>query len=116
MTGRRRQGWFFYWVMLFLFAGGLLALHFSEQRDNPLIHGVDSQQSQLQSGGNMEGKEVRFGIGGSVLTGIATSNGATGSFNAADDSFTSLGGLVLLINLLLGEIVFGGLGTGFFGM
>ena len=116
MTGRRRQGWFFYWVMLFLFAGGLLALHFSEQRDNPLIHSVDSQQSQLQSGGNMEGKEVRFGISGSVLTGIATSNCATGSFNAADDSFTSLGGLVLLINLLLGEIVFGGLGTGFFGM
>jgi potassium-transporting ATPase potassium-binding subunit len=116
MTGQRRQGWLLYLVMLFLFAGGLIALHRCEQRGNPLLHGVDSRQSQLQSGGNMEGKEVRFGIGGSVLTGIATSNGATGSFNAMDDSFTSSGGLVLLINLLLGEIIFGGLGTGFFGM
>jgi K+-transporting ATPase ATPase A chain len=64
----------------------------------------------------MEGKEVRFGIGASTLTGIATSNGATGSINAADDSLTSLGGMVLLVNLLLGEVIFGGLGTGLFGM
>jgi K+-transporting ATPase ATPase A chain len=64
----------------------------------------------------MEGKEVRFGVGGTVLTGIVTSNGATGSYNGTDDSFTSLGGLVLLINLLLGEITFGGLGTGLLGM
>ena len=116
MTGQRRQGWLLYWVMLFLFTGGLLALHLCEQRGNPLLHGVDARQSQLQSGGNMEGREVRFGTGGSALAGIATSNGATGSFNAADDSFTSLGGMVLLINLFLGEIIFGGLGTGFFGM
>jgi K+-transporting ATPase ATPase A chain len=64
----------------------------------------------------MEGKEVRFGIGGSALGGVVTSNGATGSANAADDSFTSLGGLILLANLLLGEVLFGGLGTGIFSM
>jgi K+-transporting ATPase ATPase A chain len=116
MVRQPRQGWLLYSVMLFLFTCGLIALHFSEQYGNPRLPGVDSQQSQLQPGGNMEGKEVRFGIGGSALTGIVTSNGATGSSNATDDSFTPLGGLVLLINLLLGEIVFGGLGTGLFSM
>jgi K+-transporting ATPase ATPase A chain len=116
MVRQLRQGWLLYWVMLFLFTGGLVALHCSEQRANPLLHGVDSRPTQLQSGGNMEGKEVRFGIGGSALGGVVTSNGATGSANAADDSFTSLGGLILLANLLLGEVLFGGLGTGIFSM
>jgi K+-transporting ATPase ATPase A chain len=116
MVRQLRQGWLLYWVMLFLFTGGLVALHCSEQRANPLLHGVDSRPGQLQSGGNMEGKEVRFGIGGSALGGVVTSNGATGSANAADDSLTSLGGLVLLVNLLLGEVLFGGLGTGIFSM
>lgn len=116
MVRQPRHGWLLYWVMLFLFICGLFALHYSEQQVNPLLHGIDSRQSQFQSGGDMEGKEVRFGIGGSILTGIVTSNAATGSFNAMDDSLASLGGLVLLINLLLGEIVFGGLGTGIFSM
>jgi K+-transporting ATPase ATPase A chain len=121
MVQHLRQGWLLYWVMLFLFSGGLVALHLSEQQSNPLIHsvasrGVGSMPSQLQSGGNMEGKEVRFGIGDSVLAGVVTSNTVTGSANAADDSFTSLGGLVLLLNLLLGEVIFGGLGTGIFSM
>ena len=101
MVRQLRQGWLLYWVMLFLFSGGLVALHYSEQRANPLLHGVDSRPGQLQSGGNMEGKEVRFGIAGTTLGGVVTSNGATGSTNATDDSFTSLGGLVLLLNLLL---------------
>ena len=116
MVQRTRQGWLLYWVMLFLFTGGLVALHLSEHHGNPLIHGVDLRQGQLQSGGSMEGKEVRFGIGGTALAGVVTSNTATGSTNAADDSFTSLGGLVLLTNLLLGEVIFGGLGTGIFSM
>ena len=121
MVQHVRQGWLLYWVMLFLFTGGLVALHLSEQQSNPLIHsvafrGVGSMPSQFQSGGNMEGKEVRFGIGGTALAGVVTSNTATGSANAADDSFTSLGGLVLLLNLLLGEVIFGGLGTGIFSM
>src|ERR1035437_6210783 len=74
MVGQPRQGWLLYCVMLFLFAGGLVALHCSEQRANPLLHGVDSRPGQLQSGGNMEGKEVRFGIGGTALGGVVTSN------------------------------------------
>jgi K+-transporting ATPase ATPase A chain len=64
----------------------------------------------------MEGKEVRFGIGGSTLTAVVTSNTATGSYNSMDDSYTSLGGMVLLVNMLLGEVVFGGLGTGLYSM
>ena len=116
MVKHVRQGWLLYWVMLFLFIGGLLALHLSERQANPLFHGTVAQSSRLQSGGSMEGKEVRFGIGGSVLAGAVTSNTATGSANAADDSLTSLGGMVLLVNLLLGEVIFGGLGTGIFSM
>ncbi len=116
MVHRRRQGWMLYWVMLFLFSAGLIALHLSEQRPNPMVHGADFTISRLQAGGNMEGKEVRFGIGGTALAGVVTSNGATGSVNAADDSFTSLGGLVLLVDLLLGEVIFGGLGTGLVGL
>jgi K+-transporting ATPase ATPase A chain len=69
-------------------------------------------QGPVLSGGNMEGKETRFGVGASTLTGVVTSNAATGSYNAMADSFTPIGGLVLLLNMLLGEIVFGGLGTG----
>jgi len=111
-----RQGWVLYWVMLLLFIGGLFALHLSERRLSVGIHGVVSEASRLQSGGSMEGKEVRFGINGTVLAGVVTSNTATGSANAADDSFTSLGGMVLLVNLLLGEVIFGGLGTGIFSM
>jgi len=116
MVGHRRQGWLLYSVMLFLFIGGLAALHFSEQRESPWLRGVDARHSELQAGGNMEGKEVRFGIAGSTLTGIVTSNTATGSTNAMNDSFTSLGGFILLLNLLLGEVIFGGLGTGLFSM
>jgi K+-transporting ATPase ATPase A chain len=116
MVGRPRQGWLLYWVMLFLFTVGLLFVHYSEQRGNRLLSSVDAANSQSQSGGNMEGKEVRFGIGGSTLTAVVTSNTATGSYNSMHDSYTSLGGLVLLLNLLLGELVFGGLGTGLVSM
>ena len=116
MVGQPRQGWLFYCVMVFLFACGLLFVHHFEQKGNPRFAGVDSRPSSLQSGGNMEGKEVRFGIGGSTLTAVVTSNTATGSYNSALDSYTSLGGMVLLINMLLGELVFGGLGTGLYSM
>jgi len=116
MVGQLRQGWFFYSVMVLLFCGGIVFTHHFEQRGNLLLRGVDAKQSAAQAGGNMEGKEVRFGIGGTVLTAVVTSNGATGSTNAMDDSFTSLGGMVLLTNMLVGELVFGGLGTGFYSM
>src|SRR6202522_1053018 len=116
MVGEPRQGWLLYGVMMLLFVCGLISVHHFEQRGLPHIGMVNSQHSLLQSGGNMEGKEVRFGIGGSTLTAVVTSNKATGSTDSMDDSYTSLGGMVLLVNMLLGEIVFGGLGTGLYSM
>ena len=117
MTGRPRQGWVLFAVMLTLFVAGLLVGHVAEQRGHILApQGVDHAASALQAGGNMEGKEVRFGIGGSVLAAITTSNGATGSYNSMHDSYTPVGGLVTLVNMLLGEVVFGGLGTGLYSL
>jgi len=116
MVGQPRQGWLLYWVMLLLFVSGLVFVHRFEQRRLAPIENVDSRHSRLQSGGNMEGKEVRFGIGSSTLTAVVTSNTATGSNNSMDDSYTSLGGMVVLVNMLLGELVFGGLGTGLYSM
>lgn len=116
MVGQPRQGWLFYCVMLVLFGGGLAFVQHFEQRADPRLPGVDFRNTRLQSGGNMEGKEVRFGIGGSTLTAVVTSNTATGSYNSMHDSYTSLGGMVLLVNMLLGELVFGGLGTGLYSM
>jgi len=116
MVGQPRQGWLFFCVMVFLFACGLLFVHHLEQKGNPRLAGVDFRPGSLQSGGNMEGKEVRSGISGSTLTAVVTSNTATGSYNSMHDSYTSLGGMVLLVNMLLGELVFGGLGTGLYSM
>jgi len=116
MVGQPRQGWVFYYVMVFLFACGLITVHCFEQRGNPQMSDVDFRSSGAQSGGNMEGKEVRFGIAGSTLAAVVTSNTATGSYNSMHDSFSSLGGMVLLTNLLLGELVFGGLGSGLYSM
>src|SRR5664279_5631749 len=115
MIGRRRHGWILYGVMVFLFTLGLLVCGWAEQHGNPLLpHALDTRASTAQAGGNMEGKEVRFGITGSVLTAVTTSNGATGSNNFMHDSYTPIGGMVPLINMLLGEIIFGGLGTGIY--
>src|SRR6202047_1980054 len=116
MVGQPRQGWLLYRVMLLLFVCGLVFVHHFEQRGFPPIGNVNSRHSRLQPGGNMEGKEVRFGIGSSTLTAVVTSNTATGSNNSMDDSYTSLGGLVLPVNILLCELVFGGLGTGLYSM
>ena len=116
MVGQPRQGWFYYVVMVVLFCAGIVFADHFEQSGNPLLRGVDAQSRTTAAGGNMEGKEVRFGIAGTVLTAAVTSNAATGSTNASDDSFSSLGGMVLLTNMLLGEVVFGGLGTGFYSM
>jgi K+-transporting ATPase ATPase A chain len=115
MVGQPRQGRLFYCVMVLLFVGGLVFIHRFEQR-GPKLGNVDFRKSRVQSGGNMEGKEVRFGINGSTLTAVVTSNTATGSYNSMHDSFTSFGGMVLLVNMLLGELVFGGLGTGLYSM
>jgi potassium-transporting ATPase potassium-binding subunit len=116
MVGQPRQGWLFYGVMVFLFVCGLAFVHHFEQAGNPHLAGIDFRNSSLQPGGNMEGKEMRFGISGSTLTAVVTSNTATGSYNSAHDSYTALGGMVLLVNMLLGELVFGGLGTGVYSM
>ena len=110
MIGRQRQGWLLFRVMTVLFVGGIVAAHWSEQRGNPAIAQVIHQNSAP----NMEGKETRFGIGGSVLGAVVTSNGATGSYNSMHDSYTPIGGLVLLVDMLLGEIIFGGLGSGLY--
>ncbi len=117
-VGRTRQGWMFLGVMTFLFAAGLSLATWAEQSGNPRITalGVGTQASDLQAGGNMEGKDVRFEIQGSVLAAVATSNGATGSYNSMHDSYTPLGGMVPLVNMLLGEVVYGGLGTGLYSM
>jgi len=116
MVGQPRQGWLLYSVMVLLFGCGLVFVHHFEERGVPHLSSVDSRDSHVQSGGNMEGKEVRFGIGGSTLTAVVTSNTATGSNNSMLDSYTSLGGMVLLVNMLLGELIFGGLGTGLYSM
>jgi K+-transporting ATPase ATPase A chain len=91
MVGRPRQGWALLSVMLVLFVGGLLVCHVAEQRGDTLAaHGVEHAASAWQAGGNMEGKEVRFGIGGSVLAAVMTSNGATGSYNSMHDRWCSI--------------------------
>jgi K+-transporting ATPase ATPase A chain len=116
MVGQPRQGWLLYCVMLLFFAGGLVLVHHFEQRGGPRLAEVAVRNTSAQPGGNMEGKEVRFGISGSTLTAVVTSNTATGSNNSMHDSYTSPGGLILLVNLLLGELVFGGLGSGLYSM
>ncbi|HXZ12244.1 MAG TPA: potassium-transporting ATPase subunit KdpA [Candidatus Sulfotelmatobacter sp.] len=117
MIGRPRQGWLLYCVMMVLLIPGLVLCGWAEQRGNPRlkrIPGLAATMAHKQPGGNMEGKEVRFGIGGSALTAVVTSNGATGSTNSQHDSYVPLGGAIPLVNMLLGEIVFGGLGTGLY--
>jgi potassium-transporting ATPase potassium-binding subunit len=110
MTGRPRAGWVLLAVMVVLFVGGLALCDFAESATPPQLAGLHI------SGGNMEGKEVRFGIGDSVLAAVVTSNTATGSYNSMHDSYRPLGVLVPLVNMLLGEVVFGGLGTGLYSM
>jgi potassium-transporting ATPase potassium-binding subunit len=106
LTGRPRAGWVLLIVMVALFVGGLVACDRAEKAPPPQLAGL------RVVGGNMEGKEVRFGIGDSVLTAVVTSNASTGSYNSMYDSYQPLGVLVTLVSMLMGEVVFGGLGTG----
>lgn len=118
MVGNERQGWTLFTAMGVLFlAGALIAYHF-EAAGNPNVTslGVDQAASALQAGGNMEGKEVRFGIANSALFATVTTDASCGAVNAWHDSFTPLGGLVPLLNMQLGEIIFGGVGSGLYGM
>ena len=116
MAGSPRHGWAVLAAMVVLWFAGVLTCYWAEAQGNPLLKGVDQQASLTQSGGNMEGKEVRFGIAGSALFATVTTDASCGAVNAMHDSFTPLGGMVPMANILLGEIVFGGVGSGLYGM
>jgi potassium-transporting ATPase potassium-binding subunit len=118
MVGDGRQGWAVLAAMTLMFVAMALAAMSFEQQGNPhlAVLGVDQGISPLQSGGNMEGKETRFGIADSALFATITTAASCGAVNAMHDSFTPLGGLVPLANMQLGEVVFGGVGTGLYGM
>ncbi len=107
MTGKPRHGWAVFWAMAILFLAAAFVCVYAEQRGNPLHH---------VAGGNMEGKEVRFGIGDSALFATITTDASCGAVNSWHDSFTPLGGSILLLDIMLGEIVFGGAGAGLYGM
>jgi K+-transporting ATPase ATPase A chain len=118
LVGDTRQGWVLLAAMLVIFLPLLGVCVWAENAGNPRLAelGVDQAASVLQSGGNMEGKEVRFGIGTSALWATATTAASNGSVNAMHDSFTPLGGLIPMCLMQLGEVVFGGVGSGLYGM
>jgi potassium-transporting ATPase potassium-binding subunit len=116
MTGSQRHGWAVWAAMALLFFAGVSTAYWAEARGNPLLKGVEQRVSALQSGGNMEGKEVRFGIADSVLFATATTDASCGAVNGFHDSYTPLGGLVPLANIMLSEVVFGGVGAGMYGI
>ena len=116
MTGSQRHGWAVWAAMAALFLCGVTAAYWAEARGNPLLHGVDQHATALQPGGNMEGKEVRFGIANSALFATITTDASCGAINSWHDSFTPLGGMVPLVNIMLSETVFGGVGAGLYGI
>ena len=116
MTGSQRHGWAVWAAMAFLFLAGVTTAYWAEARGNPLLKGADQRVSTLQSGGNMEGKEVRFGIANSALFATVTTDASCGAINSWHDSYTPLGGMVPLANIMLSETVFGGVGAGLYGI
>ena len=116
MTASRRHGWAIWGAMASLFLCAVATAYWAEAKGNPLLAGTDQRVNLLESGGNMEGKEVRFGIANSALFATVTTDASCGAINGQHDSFTPLGGMVPLINIMLGEIVFGGVGAGLYGM
>ncbi|HUI30775.1 MAG TPA: potassium-transporting ATPase subunit KdpA [Candidatus Acidoferrales bacterium] len=118
MVGDTRQGWALISAMLIILVAMLFVCYPAEQGGNPLLAklGVDQTASVFQSGGNMEGKEVRFGIANSALWATITTSASNGSVNSMHDSYTPLGGLIPLVAMHLGEVVFGGVGSGLYGM
>ena len=117
-VGDLRQGWALLAAMTVIFVLAVVAMVPAEQAGNPLLRplGVDQNASLLQSGGNMEGKETRFGINASALFAVVTTAASCGAVNAVHDSLTPLGGMVPMVMMQLGEVVFGGVGTGLYGM
>ena len=116
MVKSPRHGWAVFAAMAFLFFVGVATAYWAEAQPNPLLHGVNQHVSALQSGGNMEGKEVRFGIADSALFATVTTDASCGAVNSMHDSFMPLGGMVPLVNIMLGEVIFGGVGAGMYGM
>src|SRR5271170_7643368 len=118
MVGDQRQGWAIFAAMFILFLAGVTTLYTAEAGGNPAYNAfhVDQTASALQAGGNMEGKEVRFGIVNSALFGTVTTDTSCGAVNSWFDSFMPLGGLIPMLNIQLGEIIFGGVGSGLYGM
>jgi len=116
MTGSQRHGWAVWSAMAILFLAGVTVAYWAEARGNVLLAGTDQKASLMQPGGNMEGKEVRFGIANSALWATVTTDTSCGAINSWHDSFTPIGGLVPLANIMLSEVVFGGVGSGMYGM
>ncbi|HVT60294.1 MAG TPA: potassium-transporting ATPase subunit KdpA [Thermoanaerobaculia bacterium] len=122
MTGNQRHGWAVFAAMLILMLAGFFTIYAFEAEGNPILarHGVSQavvERAGLeQAGGNMEGKEVRFGIFGSALFATVTTDASCGAVNAMHDSFTPLAGMIPLLNIMLGEVIFGGVGAGMYGI
>ena len=118
MTGSRRHGWAVWAAMAFLFLPGVTTVYWAEARGNPILTqaGASQEVTTGSPGGNMEGKEVRFGIANSALFATVTTDASCGAINSWHDSFTPLGGLVPLTNIMLGEVIFGGVGAGMYGI
>jgi K+-transporting ATPase ATPase A chain len=116
MTGSPGHGWAVWAAMAILFLAGVTVTYWAEAHGNPLLRGVDQHASITQSGGNMEGKEVRFGIANSALFATVTTDASCGAINGWNDSYTPLGGMVPLVNIMLSEVIFGGVGAGMYGM
>lgn len=116
MTRSPKHGWAVFAAMAALFFAGVTVAYGAESQPSPLLHGADQRAAATQPGGNMEGKEVRFGIANSALFATVTTDASCGAVNSMHDSFMPLGGLVPLTNILLGEVVFGGVGAGMYGV
>jgi len=116
MTGSQKHGWAVWAAMAVLFLAGVTTVYWAEAKGNPLIKGVDQTTTVNQPGGNMEGKEVRFGLAQSALFATITTDASCGAVNSMHDSYTPLGGMVPLVNIMLGEVIFGGVGAGLYGM
>ena len=116
MTGSQRHGWAVWAAMAVLFLAGVTTAYWAEAHGNPLLKGVDQRASAMESGGNMEGKEVRFGVANTALFATITTDASCGAIIGWHDSFTPIGGLVPLVNMMLSEVIFGGVGAGMYGI
>lgn len=118
MVGDRRQGWALFSACAVMFLAGVLFCYWAEQKGNPTLArlGIENHASATQTGGNMEGKETRFGIAASALFATITTDASCGAINGVHDSYTPLGGLVPLFNIETGEVIFGGVGAGLYGI